>query len=377
MKMTDLTLEVAEFPFPEDFHPAWAPGGAEKGVRATILKILTDEGITGIAGATAFGSELPTFKALRPYLIGKDPFAVEQHIQTLRNVRTHGGLPWAVEIALWDIIGKASNLPIYKLWGGYRDRIKAYASTGELRPPERRIEDVYRYYEEGFRAVKLRVHYLEMKEDIQIVAAVREALGDKMEIMVDANQAGVLASPGYNPVWSYSRAVTTARELEKLNVSWLEEPLNRHDFKGLARLTKEVDLPIAGGEVNVGIRELKLLLDLDCYDILQPDATLSEGLFQLRMLAGVAHVDGKRFIPHTWGNGLGLVANLHLAASVPNCSHLEYPYDPPSFTKEAYFGMLQNPLEIDREGYVQVPQGPGLGVELDEDAIARHKVKPL
>lgn len=373
MKIVDLILETAEFPFPEDFHPAWAPGGSEKGIGVTIIKILTDEGITGIAAASTFGSEIPTFNSLKPHLLGKDPFAVEQHIQTLRNARPHGGLPWPIEIALWDIIGKASHLPIYKLWGGYRDKIKAYASSGELRPPERRIEDVYRYYEEGFRAVKLRIHYAEMKEDLHLVTAVRKAIGDKMEIMVDANQAGILISPGYNPTWSYSRAVMTARELEKLNVSWLEEPLNRHDFKGLARLTKEVDLPIAGGEANVGIRELKMLLDMDCYDILQPDATLSEGLFQLRMLAGIAHVDGKRFIPHTWGNGLGLVANLHLAASIPNCTHLEYPYDPPSFTKEAYFGMLKAPLEVDKEGYVHVPQGPGLGVELDEEAIAKYK----
>lgn len=374
MKITDLILEVVEFPFPEDFHPAWAPGGVEKGIGVTILKILTDEGITGIAGASTFGSEVPTFNAIKPYLVGKDPFAIEQHIQTLRNARPHGGLPWSVEIALWDIIGKASNLPIYKLWGGYQDKIKAYASTGELRSPEQRIEDLHQYYEEGFRAVKLRIHSAEMKEDLKVITAVRKAIGDKMEIMVDANQAGVLVSSGHNPVWSYSRALMTARELEKLKVSWLEEPLNRHDFKGLARLAKEVDIPISGGEANVGIRELKMLLDMDCYDILQPDATLSEGLFQLRMLAGITHVDGKRFIPHTWGNGLGLVANLHLAASIPNCSHLEYPYDPPSFVKETYFGMLKKPLEIDSEGYVKVPEDPGLGVELDEEAIVRYRV---
>jgi L-alanine-DL-glutamate epimerase-like enolase superfamily enzyme len=373
MKITDILLEVAEFPFPVDFHPAWAPGGVEKGIGVTIIKILTDEGITGIAGATGFAVEVPTFNSIKPFLIGKDPFAVEQHIQILRNVRPHGGLPWCIEIALWDIIGKASNLPLYKLWGGYQDKVKAYASTGELRPPERRIEDVHRYYEEGFQAVKLRIHYPEMKDDLKIVTEVRKAIGDKMEIMVDANQAGILVSPGYNPTWSYSRAVMTARELEKLNVSWLEEPLNRHDFKGLARLTEEVDLPIAGGEVNVGIRELKMLLDMNCYDILQPDATFSEGIFQLRLLAGVIHVDGKRFIPHTWGNGLGLVANLHLAASIPNCTHLEYPYDPPSFAKSAYFGMFKTFPEVDKEGYVQVPQGPGLGVELDEKAIVRYK----
>jgi AbrB family looped-hinge helix DNA binding protein len=127
-------------------------------------------------------------------------------------------------------------------------------------------------------------------------------------------------------------------------VVWLEEPLPRFDFDSIARLSAEVDIPIAGGEANAGLHEFKWLIERRCYDILQPDATLSEGIFQLRKVAGMAEAFGLQFVPHTWADGVGMAANLQLAASVPNCGWLEFPHDPPNFTTEAFQALLVEPL---------------------------------
>src|SRR5207249_2829667 len=131
--------------------------------------------------------------------------------------------------------------------------------------------------------------------------------------------------------WGFAMALTIARELQRMRVRWLEEPLPRHDYDGLRRLRDRLDtLPIAGGEDNHGLHEFKLLIDRGCYDILQPDALLSEGVGQMRKVAALAEVAGLEVAPHTWGNGIGLLANLHLAAAIPNCPFLEFPHDPPS-----------------------------------------------
>ena len=139
----------------------------------------------------------------------------------------------AIEMALWDLIGKAAGLPLYKLWGAHTDRVRAYASLVELRSPEQRAEDALRLLEQGYRAIKLRLHAPTMKEDIAQVEAVRLAVGDRMEIMVDANQAQEPGTPGSENdlVWSYDRALATCRELAPLDVAWLEEPLGRYDVR--------------------------------------------------------------------------------------------------------------------------------------------------
>jgi L-alanine-DL-glutamate epimerase-like enolase superfamily enzyme len=150
----------------------------------------------------------------------------------------------------------------------------------------------------------------------------------------------------------------------------------RHDYDGLAWLRNHLEkLQIAGGEDNHGLHEFKLLLDRDCYDVLQPDALLSEGIGQMRKVAALAEAAYKEIAPHTWGNGIGLLANLHFAASVPNCRYLEFPHDPPSgWTAAARDQMLSETLWIDADGYVPVPDRPGFGFVLDEERIAYHTV---
>ncbi len=194
--------------------------------------------------------------------------------------------------------------------------------------------------------------------------------------MVDANQAGVEPGLSGHHRWGFHRALAVARELEALDVTWLEEPLSRHDYDGLARLRDRLtSMKLAGGEDNHGMHEFKLLIDRGCYDILQPDALLSEGIFQMRKIAALTEAAHLQLVPHTWGNGIGLLANLHLAAAIPDCPYLEFPHDPPcGFTAESRDQMLQVGLTIDADGNVRVPDLPGFGIVLDEDRISRYTV---
>ncbi len=371
MKITDLELiSVAGPPLPAPMHPAWVPGMTLQRRGAIILKIHTDEGIVGL-GCPGYVVPSNFESWIKPQLIGKDPFAVEQHARMLRQANTG----WGVEIALWDIIGKATGQPIYKLWGGYADRVPAYASFVEVRTPEKRVEDVQRIQAEGYQAVKLRLHDWTMKEDLAQVEAVRQAVGDRLAILVDANQAQQpgTPSPVPGPVWTEQRALQTARELERLGVYWLEEPLDRYNFEGLSRLCAAVDILIAGGENNVGLHEFRWLVEQNCYDLIQVEALRSEGIGQLRKVAALAELHHKLVAPHHGGGGIGLAAHLHLCAAIPNASYLELWHDPPCMTGDVFQWYLQEPLRIDSEGLIAVPQKPGLGIELDEEKLARYR----
>ncbi len=371
MKITDLEMiTLAGPPLPAVAHPAWAPGSTWQRWGGVIVKIHTDEGITGI-GAPGYAAADRFESWIKPQLIGKDPFAIEQHAKILRMA----GGGWGVEIALWDIIGKACGQPVYKLWGGYQDRVPAYASCIEVRAPERRAEDVLHIRELGYRAIKLRIHDWQMKDDLAQVAAVRRSVGDDFTILVDANQAQLPGTPQPEPgpVWTEQRALQTARELEKLGVYWLEEPLDRYNFEGLSRLCAAVDLLIAGGENNRGLHEFRWLIEQDCYDVIQPEALVSEGISQLRKIAGLAEMHHKLVAPHHGGGGVGLAAHLHLCAAIPNAAFLEVFEDPPCMTSEIFQWYVKEPLRVDSDGCVGVPQKPGLGVELNEEKIAKYR----
>jgi D-galactarolactone cycloisomerase len=377
MKIERITCRVVDFPLEREFHPAWARGRNQPNLLMVLIEVETDDGVVGVGAAHAgLEAAITIERFVAPYFIGQDPTYVERLAPVLRDSEILGAPVYCMEIPLWDIVGKLAGLPVARLWGGYSDRVTAYCATAEVRSPSERVEDVKRMLSEGYRAVKFRFHLPDPMEDLKVVAAVRAAVGDRIEIMVDANQAGVEPGHGGHRGWGFPTALTVARELERMGVRWLEEPLPRHDYDGLRRLRDRLDtLPIAGGEDNHGLHEFKLLVDRGCYDILQPDALLSEGVGQMRKIAALAELAGLEVAPHTWGNGIGLLANLHLSAAVPNCPYLEFPHDPPSgWTAAARDQMLGEPLTIDGEGCVQVPDRPGFGIVLDEERIARHTV---
>lgn len=366
MRITALRTRQVDLPLPAPFYPAWAPGRVESAIRVVYLQIQTDAGISGIAGHEFYGAEEQCVERVAAYLVGEDPLRIERHAGTLRYLWPYFGTAvWFVEVALWDILGKVAQLPLYRLLGNYRDALPAYASTGQNRTPAQRADDVRRLRDEGFTAVKLRIHNARLADDLAQVCEVRRAVGDAMAIMVDANQTDVHDAPLPGPHWDYHRALATAHGLAEHRVTWLEEPLPRHDYENLRRLRAASPVPLAGGEVNQGFADLTRLLRDGCYDILQPDVTLCEGFLRLRALATLAHAASVLVNPHTWGDALGMVANLHLAAAIPNTTYFEFPHDPPAFPAAVYQQTLKQPLVI-RDGLVQVPQEPGLGVELQD-----------
>jgi L-alanine-DL-glutamate epimerase-like enolase superfamily enzyme len=373
MKITGVRVQLCHFPLPETFSPSWLPGFPMQTNGCAIFRLQTDEGIEGVSAAPLIADEAKGLvNLLRLVLPGRDPTQVEEIFKLLRSATRSLGLrAWHVEPACWDIIGKAAGMPVWRLLGGARPRVRAYASTGELREAKRRIDDIHGFVEQGFTGVKLRIRYPTIDEDISVVREVREAFPD-LDLMVDANQGWRVHGFAPYPEWDLSRAVLTARALEELGVRWLEEPLDQHDYRGYAALRRKTTVPIAAGEMLSDLHGFRDLIELRAVDIVQPDAVLTGGIWMARKVAGMAEAAGIGFSPHTWTNGIGLRVNLQVMGSVPGDGWCEYPVDPPGWTPEARDAMLSEPLRIDPDGFVSLPETPGLGIELDEEAVSAH-----
>lgn len=366
MKITAIDIRHYLLPLEPPFRAAWDPNPRKK-FAATVVRVHTDEGITGIGS----GDLMTGFEGHEHLFIGQDPFAIERHSQVLDNIDFHYGRCWPLDLALWDLMGKASGQPVYKLLGARNHKILAYASTGEMVTPEERAERTRLLVEQGFRAMKIRFHHEHPRDDLRVVEAVRKAVGDRIEIMVDANQ-GWKMPWDTNRVWDLKTAYQVAKELEQLNVFWLEEPLPCHHFRGLAALREMVGIRIAGGEMNRRMHDFREMAFLGSLDVYQPDVALTGGITQARKIADMVQAAGAWFSPHTWTNGIGLMANLHLAAAVSHCPYLEFPYDPPVWTPERRDFIQRNKLMIDADGYLRLPDAPGLGVEPDPEALERY-----
>ena len=372
MKITSVDAYLCHYPLPANFMPTWIPGFPQTRNSCLITVLRTDDGLEGYAAGVAFLDEPKgLLSLLRPFALNRDPFQVEDFVRLLRSALFLGYKSWFIEVAFWDLIGKAAQLPIHKLLGGGPDKIPAYCSTGEMHPPEKRAEEVLKLREMGFKAVKLRVKSFSLKEDLAQVAAVRKAVGDTMEIMVDANQGWPIHGFAPYPRWSLKRAMEFARACEEFQVRWLEEPLYKQDYAGYAALRQATTTPIAGGEFNVDLYEFRDLIAQGCLDIVQPDVTIATGILNGKKVAGMAEAANLEFSPHTWTNGLGFAANLQLMAASPNCPYCEFPFEPPGWVPEARDFMLAEPFRIGKDGCIAVPQKPGLGIELDWDRIKK------
>jgi L-alanine-DL-glutamate epimerase-like enolase superfamily enzyme len=346
-------------------EPAWNPGSSMRFTvgGGSIVELRTDQGLSGIGPGIDEGL-LPAVKA---QLLGKDPFDTEQHAARLRYYAAGASYRGAgnVDIALWDLIGKACGQPLYKLWGGAKDRVIPYASMIQLGTPEERARLAAQLADEGWKAIKLRLHHATIQDDIRTVEAVKEATGGRMTIMVDANQAQ--SSGNWQPgvLWDYRRAYETAIELEKLGVYWLEEPLPRYEFSKLAELNRNLRMQLAGGENNRGFQEFRQMCTEDVYDVLQPEPLVMEGITGLRKIGALAEIFGKRIVPHHGGGNVGTIATLHLVACWPHAPYWELLHDPPIGSFEHRFAIFRNPPTLGNDGAFALPQGPGLGVEID------------
>ena len=377
---------------PWDEHRVVVGGGS-------FIEVHTDQGLIGI-GPGIDPVQLPRIKH---DLIGRDPFDLQTIRGDMTDVNGMGSerrlaaiappeskssdatlMPLgvaagradgttadrrnaAVEIALWDIIGKACNQPLYKIWGPVSDTVKAYASQARLGTPDERARLALQLKDAGWQGMKLRAHFATMKDDIALVEKCRKAVGDDWDIMVDANQAtNAFLSPDVQ--WDFNRAARTAKAYDDMNVYWLEEPLPRYDYDGLAELNKRVEMPLAGGEGNTGLHEFRDLLDKGCFDIVQPEVLL-EGPMEIRKIAALAEAMNKRISPHLAEGRIGTVCNMHLIASLPNAEYLEIEHDLPLREYGYDLGMFEEPLVLQKGGVFNVPQGPGLGITVKKDWI--------
>ncbi len=344
----------------------------------TFVKVETDEGLTGVSEVRMNNrtDALVAYidGAKRRHVIGSDPFNTEDLYQRLfRDDYGRAGEIVAtgisvIEIACWDIIGKALNQPVYRLLGGAcRDKIKAYAN-GWYRV-ERTTEEFHaaakRVLEKGYRALKFdpfgagyyELSYEEKLKSVELVEAVRDAVGPDVEILVEMHGR-----------FSPYMAIEISAELEKYKPSWVEEPVPPDNIAALAKASEKINLPVATGERLHNKYEYRELINLQAADILQPDITQTGGFLETKKIAAMGDMCYMTVAPHNVGGPVSTATALHFAACTTNFKIQEHFNDfSEAWVKEAATGC---PEVID--GYFSLPNGPGLGMELNEDLIAEH-----
>jgi L-alanine-DL-glutamate epimerase-like enolase superfamily enzyme len=368
VKITRIELVRLALPLDPPFLAAWDPEPRRR-FPATLVLVDTDEGVRGVGS----GDSMAGFEGYLDLFTGTDPLAIARHVRALETVAFHGPRPWPLEAALWDIAGQVTGQPVARLLGGFTDRVPAYASTGAAVDPRARVEMALAAAELGFRAMKLRVDPARLTDGLAAVAAVRAALPG-LTLMVDLNQGWRMPGDTRGPLDPVAARRIAAR-LAELDVFWLEEPLAATDVAGLAALRAGSQVRIAGGEMVRSYAELAALAEADALDVYQPDAVLATGISRARTLAEHVLAKGRMFTPHTWTNGIGLLANLHLTAGVGGGPYLEYPFDPPGWTPERRDFMLAEPVTVDADGCLAISGRPGLGVVLDGAALRRYQVR--
>ncbi|WP_394836603.1 mandelate racemase/muconate lactonizing enzyme family protein [Pendulispora rubella] len=344
----------------------------------TIVEVLTDEGITGLGEVRMLNHTDALLgylqEAVPNHVLGADPFEIESLV--LRMTRHDYARPGEIamsalailEIACWDIQGKALGLPVYKLLGGaVRDKIKAYANGWYQveRTPEQFHAAAKRVLERGYRALKLdpfgagmfELDAGETSRSMALVEAVRDAVGPEVEILLEMHGR-----------FSPSTAIRLAGELTKYRPEWLEEPVPPENLKALAKVREHTDIPIATGERLHTRFDYRELFELQAADILQTDITHSGGLLEAKKLAGTAETHYMLMAPHNVGGPISTAANLHLAATTVNFKIQEHFNDfADSYVKECAPGLPEV-----KDGYFSLPNGPGLGVELNREALAKY-----
>jgi D-galactarolactone cycloisomerase len=374
MKIRDIHLHLLEAKLTKAFSYSRAWYDTRM---ALLVEIVTDDGIVG--WGEAYGPQRMlhgVIANLKPLLLGQDPLRSEFLWQEVYSrLRDHGqkGLLIqalsAVDIALWDIKGKYLKQPIHRLMGGpLRSEIVAYA-TGLYRlrdgnPDKYLVEEAEGYAAQGFSAMKLKVGY-GVEEDERLTRAIHKAIGPARRLMIDANHA-------YDSV----AAIRLARRIEELDIGWFEEPVPPEDIAGYVRVRQAQSIPVAGGEcefTRFGFREL---LTRGAVDIVQPDTCAAGGLSECKKIADMAHAFGVRYNPHVWGTGVAIAASLHLLAVLPDNPLSLNPIQP-----MLEFDRTEHPMRMTvltqaiehKNGLVAVPQGHGLGIEIDRAALDRFR----
>lgn len=390
MKITAVRTCTLRYPCDRPYASAGTYFSARQ---ALLVFVETDAGLSGVGEATLAAAPAAVTRTvieeeLAPMLLGEDPLRVEFLWQRMyRRSFRHGrkGLLLnamaGVDIALWDIVGRAAGLPLYRVLGACHERLPAYASGGFYSPGkgvEELAEECAGYIAQGFRAVKMKVgrnHDLEMDrfadlphaaelrvslaEDIERVRAVRRAVGPRAGLAVDANNA-----------WDQATALRFCRAVADCNLLWLEEPVLTDDVRASAELARALDVPIAGYETETGLVPWRELLAGGAIDVAQPDITYSGGFSECRRIGALAEAYHVPFAPHCFSTAITLVASVHLAAALPNAYIVEVDCNPNALRDE----LLEEPVVVAPDGTIAPPSGPGLGVRLRQDTLDRYTV---
>jgi L-alanine-DL-glutamate epimerase-like enolase superfamily enzyme len=340
----------------------------------TIIEVLTDEGLVGIGSAmTSKALIAASIKLLRPLLIGEradEPARVSEKLrQSLFWQGRGGAVEHAIsglDIALWDLMGKICKQPVARLLGGcYRDRIKPYGSLLFDEPGPLR-EKLQKAVARGFKAIKLGWRPFgrrDCKTDELLIKTARETVGPGIELMVDAGGSEQFWPHGYK--W----ALETAKMLAAYEVVWFEEALPPDDLEGFIELRRHAPLPITTGEVLTRRQSFRPYLERHAVDIIQPDCTKCGGLTEAWRIGWMAYEHNILLVPHGWNTAIGLAADLHLTAALPVARYVEY------LTPSPYLdALITRPFQPDAEGYLQVPTAPGLGIELNSEAMKRFGI---
>ncbi len=367
-KITAVAISHHRLPLAPPFNASWDSRPREH-FDATIVRVTTDGGLVGVAS----GDRMLGFEGHESLFVGEDPLAIERHYRVLSNIDFHYGRCWPLDLALWDLAGKILGAPCWKLLGGLANRVRAYASSGTLREPAAQADAAEAYLAQGFPALKLRFHRGDWRADLRALEAVRARVGGRLELLVDCNQGWRLPWDTQAP-WTFKDALAVARELERLDVYWMEEPLHRADRAGMRALREATAVRIAGGEMTRQLHELRELIDGGCVDVLQPDAALVGGITGLKRIAVIAQEHHVVFTPHTWTNGMGVTANAHLVAGLADAPFLEYPFDPPEWSLQRRDFMLSSPLQVDAQGWITLSDAPGMGYLPDEGRLLATRI---
>ena len=337
----------------------------------TLIAVLTDEGVIGHGSCfTSVDLVRAALRVLDPLLIGETALEPERVSEKLHQhtfwLGRGGSITHTIsgiDIALWDVLGQVTGQSVGRLLGGrYRERVRPYASL-LMREPEPLADELRGLLQSGFRAFKLgwgpfgrHGHAV----DEEIVRVARETVGDGVDLMIDAGGSAAHWPNGYK--W----ALRTAEMLAQYGIRWFEEPLAPDDIDGYALLREHARVPIAGGEVLTRRQAFLPWFERRAFDVVQPDVTKVGGLSEQRRIAWSALDHGVAVIPHGWNTALGLAADLHLAAALPHTDLVEY------LTGSPYIdGIVAEPWRLDADGMLEIPNGPGLGVRLDLDAVTR------
>jgi L-alanine-DL-glutamate epimerase-like enolase superfamily enzyme len=371
-----IELYHVNVPLPAPFYPSWIPGYPQTACKFTYARLTTDDGLVGHAAGHAFATERKGLgDLLGGFLLGVPADDLATVRMRLREASYLGWRNHWLEAAFWDLKGKREGKPVYKLLQTEErtvERVAVYASSGEVRPIATRRPYLDAIRKRGVRAVKIRVKDPARQDDVTILRDVRREVGDAFTIGVDANQGWPVSLVSPTPIWDLEYATAFGRACEDLGIAWIEEPLDMHDWDGMAALRKRLTkTKLSGGELHGDWHEVRPLFEHECLDKYQPDACFCGGLTVSARIMAECRARGLDFSPHTWTNGLGLVVNLHAFAAWEKGGFLEYPCEPPGWIPEFREGIIP-PIELNDDGTIDVPQEPGLGLRIDERRLRRH-----